>query len=373
MKVPTVLVLGPDRGVISGVATHLNLLLGSALARRFNLVHFQVGSEGRKEGRVGMLARLIASPFRLAAVIARTGASIVHLNPSLDLKAYWRDLPHLLAAKLCGARVVYQIHGGAPSLLCGSNRLWSASMRRVLRATLRWPDVVVVLSRVVLEEMRALVPEQDVRLVPNAIDCAPFLGARRTTQGPLRLFHIGRLVKTKGAFETVQGLALARARGVDARLVIAGDGPDLPRLQQTVRDLGLAAQVKFAGPAFGERKARLVRNSDVLLLPTYHAEGLPYALLEGMAAGLVPIVTRIAAIPDVVTEGVHGLFVPPRDPEAIAQALARLDVDRAGVARMGAASREQVLRAYSIERLADDFATLYTSLRGASVTPRTAS
>ncbi|HWV92577.1 MAG TPA: glycosyltransferase family 4 protein, partial [Burkholderiales bacterium] len=149
--------------------------------------------------------------------------------------------------------------------------------------------------------------------------------------------------------------------------------PDLPRLQQTVRELGLAAQVMFAGPAFGERKAGLVRNSDVLLLPTYHAEGLPYALLEGMAAGLVPIVTRIAAIPDVVTEGVHGLFVPPRDPEAIARALATLDVDRAGLARMGAASRERVLTAYSIARLADDFAALYTNLRGASVTPRTAS
>ena len=67
------------------------------------------------------------------------------------------------------------------------------------------------------------------------------------------------------------------------------------------------------------------------------------------------------------------MFVPPRDPEAIAQALAALDADRAGLARMGAASRERVLTAYSIERLADDFAALYSSLRGASVTPRTAS
>jgi glycosyltransferase involved in cell wall biosynthesis len=373
MKAPTILVLGPDRGVISGVATHLNLLFGSELARRFNLVHFQVGSEGRREGAVGRLARLVASPFSLAAAIARTGASIVHLNPSLDAKAYWRDLPHLVAAKLCGARVVYQIHGGAPSLLCGSNPLRSALMRRVLRTTLQWPDVVVVLSRAVLEEMRTLAPGQDVRLVPNAIECAPFRGSRHAAGGPLKLFHIGRLVKTKGAFETVQGLALARGRGVDARLVIAGDGPDLPRLQHAVHDLGLGAHVTFAGPAFGERKARLICDSDVLLLPTYHAEGLPYALLEGMAAGLVPIVTRVAAIPDVVTEGVHGLFVPPRDPEAIAQALATLDSDRASLARMGAASRERVLAAYSIERLADDFAALYGGLTGGSIAPRTAS
>lgn len=361
MKRQSVLVLGPDRGVISGVATHLNLLFGSALARRFELAHFQVGSEGREEGALGLLARLVASPFRLAAAIARTGASIVHLNPSLNPKAFWRDLPHLLAAKLCGARVVYQIHGGG--------RL----PRGVLRATLRLPDVVVVLSRIALEELKALVPEQNVVLVPNAIDCRAFLQPRRAAQGTLKLFHIGRLVETKGAFETVQGLALARSRGVDATLTIAGDGPDLPRLRQAVDQLGLAGSVSFAGPAFGEHKARLTCEADVLLLPTYHAEGLPYALLEGMAAGLVPIVTRIAAIPDVVTEGVHGLFVPPRDPEAIAQALATLDADRAALARMSAACRSRALAEYSIERLADSFSALYTSLGGGGVAPRTAS
>lgn len=354
-----VLLLGPDRGVISGVATHLNLLFGSALARRFEIEHFQVGSEGRKEGALGLAARLLSSPFRLAAAIVRSGASIVHLNPSLSPKAFWRDLPHLLAAKLCGARVVYQIHGGTVGQL----------PRAVLRVALKWPDVVVVLSRIELAEVRKLVAQQNVVLIPNAIDCTPFLGARRASAGPLRLFHIGRLVKAKGVFEALQGLALARSRGVDATLTIAGDGPALPALRQAVEQLGIAPQVSFAGAAFGERKTRLTCEADVLLLPTYHSEGLPYALLEGMAAGLVPVVTRIAAIPDVVSEGVHGLFVPPRDPEAIAQAIARLAADRPLLARMGAACRERALAAYSIERLADDFTALYSRLGGASAAP----
>ena len=358
-----ILLTGPDRGMIGGVPTHLNLLFGSALARRFELEHFQIGSDDRKaESRLGMLWRVLAGPFRLAAAIVRSGASVVHLNPSLSPKAFWRDLPLLAAAKLCGARVVYQIHGGAARLL----------PRRALRVALKWPDVVVVLGSAEQEELKALVPQQNVVRVPNAIDCRPFLRARRKSGARLRLFHIGRLLKTKGVYETVHGLALARQRGIDAGLVIAGDGPELAGLQDTVRELGLQAHVTFAGPAFGERKADLTCDADVLLLPTYHSEGLPYALLEGMAAGLVPIVTRIAAIPDVVSEGVHGLFVTPRDPEAIAQALATLDADRAALARMGAASRERALAAYSIERLADDFTALYAGL-GRAATPRTAS
>jgi len=348
--------------MIGGVPTHLNLLFGSELARRFELVQFQVGSDDRGESRLGLLARLITSPFRLMAAIARTGADIVHVNTSLSPKAYWRDLMYVLAAKLCGARVVYQIHGGAVSLL------W----RRALRATLQWPDVIVVLAQSEFEEMRELVPDQNIALVPNAIDCEPLLqqgDGGRSADTPLKVVHIGRLLKTKGVYEMVEGLALARQQGVAASLVIAGDGPELCGLQKAVDQLGLAEHVTFAGPAFGERKARLLGEADVLLLPTYHSEGLPYALLEGMAAGLAPIVTRVAAIPDVVTEGVHGLFVPGRDPQAIAQALAALAVDRARLVRMAAACRERVAASYSIERLADDFTMLYHKLERKSWAP----
>ena len=361
-----VLLLGPERRAISGVATHLNLLFGSELARRFDLRHFQIGSEGREEGRLGKLARLLASPFQLAAAFARSGAEILHVNTSLSPKSYWRDLMYVAVAKLFGARVVYQLHGGSVA------DLWKAA----LRATLRWPDVVVALSRSEFHEMRALAPEQNVVLVPNAIDCAPFAQMHRAPAqagAALRLVHIGRLIRAKGVFEAVEGLALARRQGVAAQMVIAGDGPALAELRAAVDRLGLSAQVSFAGPTFGEAKVKLLGEADVLVFPTYHREGLPYVLLEAMAAGVVPITTRVAAIPDVVTAGVHGLFVPPRDPDAIAQALITLDADRDRLARMGAASRERVLAGYAIERLADDFAGLYSSLRGASVAPGTAS
>jgi glycosyltransferase involved in cell wall biosynthesis len=370
MSKTRVLLLGPDRRVISGVATHLNLLFGSELARRFELRHFQIGSEGRAEGRLGTLARLVASPFQLAAAFARSGAEILHVNTSLSPKSYWRDLMYVAVAKLCGARVVYQVHGGSVA------DLWQPG----LRATLRWPDAVVVLAQSELDEIRELVPQQNVAVVPNAIDCAPYLQLRRPAPAqagegatPLRLVHIGRLIRSKGVFEMVEGLALAQRQGVVAQLVIAGDGPAAAELREAVDRLGLAAQVTFAGPTFGEAKVKLLGEADVLVFPTYHREGLPYALLEAMAAGLVPITTRVAAIPDVVTEGVHGLFVPPRDPQAIAQALITLDADRGSLARMGAASRERVLAAYSIARLENDFAALYRSLRAASVAPRAAS
>src|SRR5690606_17167889 len=102
------LVLAPSREAVSGVSTHLDMLLRSNLAKSFCLVHFQVGSEGRVEGPAGRCLRLLASPFLLAVAILRRNAVLVHLNTSLNPRAYWRDVAYLLVSRLCGVRVLYQ-------------------------------------------------------------------------------------------------------------------------------------------------------------------------------------------------------------------------------------------------------------------------
>jgi glycosyltransferase involved in cell wall biosynthesis len=362
MKPPVVLILGPLRSAVSGVSTHLNVLFGSALERHFRMEQFQVGSAGRSETLPGRALRLLASPFLLAAAIVRHGATIVHINTSLDAKAYWRDLVYVLVAKLGGARVVYQIHGGAIRAFGKNSR-----MRKILARTLTWPDVVVVISQIELESARELAPQQRVELLPNGTRCAEILSARDDAQAaaPLRLLYIGRLVDTKGIFESIEALKVLRGKGIEARLTVAGSGPVDEALRQSAAALGVEDRVSFAGPIFGEAKLRLLAQADVLMLPSYHLEGLPYALLEGMAAGLVPIVTRVGAIPDVVTPEVHGLFVPPRDPQAVAAALETLHADRAALARMGAAARERVKSHYSVDRVAGDFTVLYRILVGA--------
>jgi glycosyltransferase involved in cell wall biosynthesis len=358
---PVVLLLGPHRAAVSGVSTHLNLLMESSLGEDFELVHFQVGSEGRDEGPISRLARLAISPFALFATILFRQVALVHVNTSLNTRAYWRDLAYLFIAKLLRARVVYQVHGGKlPHEFCAGKPL----LTRFLRWSLRLPDLVLVLAQVELDAYRIFVPEQELVRLPNGIDTRPFARVptvRTRAEYPLRLVYIGRLDRDKGLYEALQGLRLACELGVDARLIVAGRGPEEGRLRRYAQALGIAARAAFIGPVFGDEKVKILATADLMILPSY-AEGLPYALLEAMAAGIPVIATPVGAIPDVVTPNTHGLLVPPRDGRAIAQALVKLNGDREQLSWMSRACRRRIQAAYSIDRLAAELSMHYAAL-----------
>ena len=347
----------PSLQAVSGVSTHARMLLASELSREFELLHFQVGSEGRGENALQKLARLALSPLQLALFLLRTGADTVHLNASLDARGYWRDLVYWAVARMLRRRVINQVHGGAlPQEFFRGHALRTWLLRRFLVRS----DAVTVLSSAELRAYRAFDARIKVRLVPNAIDPAGLLDAARAAGagGPLRLAYLGRLARAKGLLELVEALALMAGAGRDFTLRIGGGGPLEAELVAAVRAAGLAGRVHFLGTLAGADKARLWLDADVFALPS-HFEGLPYALLEAMAGGCVPVTTRLAAIPDVVREGEHGLFVPPRDPRALARALARLDDDRHALARMSAACRQRVREHYTMDRLVRDLRELY--------------
>ena len=356
---PSVLLLGPARTALSGVSTHLNLLFDSVSAD-FRLSQFQVGSEGRAESRAAMLLRLATSPFALAWRLLRSQPRIVHINTAFDLKGYWRDLVYLAVAKALRHKVVYQIHGGA---LPGELFARSRALTALLRHALSWPDAVVVLGRSEAAAYREFAPAARLCRIANAVPlCAAELSAERYAAGrPLAIAYLGRLAADKGILEAVEAVAMLRDRGIDARLTIAGTGAALEQIRTAIASAGLADRVRLVGAVTGGAKQQLWQRTDVFALPTSR-EGLPYALLEAMSCGAVPVISPVGAIPDVMQDGVHGLFIPPRDPRALAAALERLATDRALLHRLALAARARVASEYSIARLAQQFTALYRSL-----------
>jgi len=359
---PVALVTGPRCAAVSGVSTHVDLLLHSGLAASFGLIHFEVGREGREEGRLARTVRLLVSPFQLAYQVLAHRAAIVHLNTALTSRAYWRDLMYMVVARLCRARVLYQVHGGPlPQAFCRGGRM----ARAFVRATLGLADTIVVLSSSEQEAFCRFGVAPQVLALPNAIDCRPYGALERERAAParpLRLLYLGRLVREKGLYELIEGLNLARSRGAAVELIMAGDGPEAGALREAAA-AGGGAPVGFVGPVHGADKLTLLRWADALALPSY-SEGLPYALLESMAAGVPALATRVGAIPEVVADGVNGLLLEPRSAPEIAAAIQTLAEDRAALARMSEASRATIAARYSIDRLSAQLEALYASLAG---------
>lgn len=334
------------------------MLFGSSLAQRYDLMHFQVGREGRVEGKLQRAARFVFSPVQLAIFLLRHQPRIVHINTSMSLKAFWRDLTYLLVARTLGCRVVNQFHSGSSPRSLFSNALLSFVMKRFLLAS----HAVTVLSSEAQRSHKAFDERILVELVPNAIETAGLLEVEReprTDGKPLKLVYVGRIVRSKGLFESLEALKLLKDEGMQFNLRVAGSGPDELAVRELIETLGLANEVTMLGPVFGEAKKQLWLASDVQVFPTYHNEGLPYSILESLAAGCVPVTCSVAAIPDVMQDGVHGVFVPAHDPVAVAAAIRRLAENRDELLRMSRAGRHRIAEQYTVDRLAARFSEIY--------------
>jgi glycosyltransferase involved in cell wall biosynthesis len=170
---------------------------------------------------------------------------------------------------------------------------------------------------------------------------------------------VGRMTGVKDTDAVLEILRATRDRGVDAVLCMVGDGPDRERLEQVAHDLGIARSTYFVG--YQSDVAGYYRLFDAFVLPSVN-EGTPVSAIEALASGTPVVATRVGGVPDVVTDGVDGFLVEPRNVAAASERLAELAHNPGLAARLGEAGRANARERYSVERLVDDVDRLYRSL-----------
>ncbi len=167
----------------------------------------------------------------------------------------------------------------------------------------------------------------------------------------LRLLYLGRIEDAaKGVLmlpRILEGL------GPHVTLTVAGDGPDLPALR--ARCAGLPGQVQFRGAMPADAVPELLASHDVLVMPS-RFEGLPLVLIEAMAAGCVPVATRIAGVTDtLVTHGQDGLLFPAGDIQAAQRAVRSLAADPSELRRLSANAQLAARARFSVQDMADAY------------------
>ena len=161
-------------------------------------------------------------------------------------------------------------------------------------------------------------------VLPNAVDVERFVPRGRAFRPDAPHFIVTRNLEAIYDNETaLRAFALVRARCPDARLTLAGEGPELARLQALAAALDVTAAVRFAGRLGREQVAALYADADVMINPS-RVDNTPNSVLESLACGVPVVSTRVGGVPFLVEHGRTALLVPPADSEAMAQALLHL-------------------------------------------------
>jgi len=198
--------------------------------------------------------------------------------------------------------------------------------------------------------------EKKCAIIPGGIDVQSFyLGNIRAFQENLRLVFLGRLDENQKAVmclpKTVSRLAAA---GVSFHLDIIGDGPDRERMVQAFARAGLDTQVTIHGTMRREDMLPFLQRAHIFVLPSRY-EGVPWALLETMACGCVPVASRIAGTTDYIVEhGTNGILCTVGKSSEFAQAIMDLAADRARLESMSAAAVRTIHQRFTLDRVVKD-------------------
>ncbi|HKA33789.1 MAG TPA: glycosyltransferase family 4 protein [Candidatus Binatia bacterium] len=229
----------------------------------------------------------------------------------------------------------------------------------------RCVDGVVAISRPIADLLvEGGVAREKIRMIPSGVDPVPYANipppdGRRV---PVVVGTVAVLEERKGIRFLLEAAAELKRRGKSLVYRIAGDGSQKNRLREMTRDLGLQADVEFAGfvtdvPAF-------MRTIDVFVLPSLY-EGLGVAALEAMAAARPVVASAVGGLKDSVVDGETGLLVPPASAAALADAIGAIATEAERMRTMGESGRARLREHFTMERMARANEDFYYDLLGA--------
>lgn len=298
--------------------------------------------------------RFPADPRTAFALAAHARASDVDVVQTHGYKA--NVLARLFARTLRKPWVAF-LHGE-------TSENWKVrAYYRLERAAIRGADRVVVVSQDMANGLMArgvsrsrvcVIRNASLHRAPAAVPDAAAAAGTSMTVGV-----VGRLSPEKGIDVALKVHALVASRCPEARLCIAGEGPERARLERMTERLGIGRSVEWLG--YLDDPDSLYRRMAVLLLPS-RSEGFPNVALEAMAYGVPVVASRVGGIPEIVLEGRSGFLLDSEDAGGMAERVVALLNANSLRQRIGREAQAEVGSRFSVQARAEALARLYAEV-----------
>lgn len=296
------------------------------------------------------LVRLV--PYVLRLIRVTRDLDVLHVMANSGWAWHLFAAPAVWIASLRGVPVVVNYRGG------GAEAFLERSAA-LMRATLNRSAALVVPSGYLCEIFARFGVRS--RIVPNIIDLKRFRPCERPHRNPdaPHLVVARNLEKIYDIPTAIRAFRLVREAFTNARLTVAGSGPEGPALQDLVHELGLDSSVRFTGALSRDQMSALYSEADIVLNPST-TDNMPNSLLEALASGVPVVTTSAGGIPFIVTHRKTAMMVDLRDPQAMAESTLELLREPALAAGLVAAGLEEV-RQYSWYAVRDRWIDVYAS------------
>ncbi len=292
-------------------------------------------------------------PFKIRGVIKRSRPGIVHMHNVVP--AFYG----IMGARLAGVKgLVLTQHGSLPK---------SARLQRGLQflaGNLKKAVAVSENTRFYLKDHYGLSGKK-VEMITNGVDIRAYernderreeVKSELGLQGSFVYGHVARLSEEKDQMTLIHAFSELARRINNVKLVIVGEGPAGPALLELAERLRVREHIVFAG---AQANVPLYMNIfDVFVLSSVR-EGTPLTILEAMASGIPVIATKVGGVPDIISDGIDGILVPPKHPLRMVDAMIDLAVRSDMRRAFGVAARKKVSEKYSLEKMGAEYARVY--------------
>lgn len=310
-----------------------------------------LGGAGNGSG-IARLTQKVSRVGRGVLTLRRLSADVVHAHNPVTLH-------YALLSKIGGnSKVVVTCHGR------GKNE-----MKPPTPEQWRKTDAVIAVSQAVMNDTADAHYARLRQVIRNGVEPTPPQRTKDAVRAELGLgadqcvgLLAARIDHLKGHEVLLDALAILKKRGLALTMLFAGDGKERPAREARAQELGLTPDdVRFLG--FRNDIADLLGASDIFVLPSF-SEGLPLSVLEGMAQGLPIVATTVGGIPEVVTQNQEGILVPPKDAQALADALAQVVQNSELRRTLGQAGKQRVTSEFTFAKMLDAYDAVYNNVLG---------
>lgn len=281
------------------------------------------------------LGRSIAKLMGLLLFALRAAPRLLLFRPHVvHIHTY---LPIFLGpvGRAIGAKVVITLHG---------TDFIAIQKSRLLRAFYRWGvDEIWYVSEAMHAQLAHMFPGKPLRYTPSGVDQEIFRRAASVRKN--QIVTVGRLAWQKGYPILLEAFREVHARFPSYSLLIIGEGPDRPKLETQIRELGLEEHVSLLGNCSQPEIAGTLSECRLFVLASV-TEGFPKVLLEALSCGLPLVVTDVGSCGTLVRRHRVGKVVPPGDPAALAEGIIAMLSSRESIQEYGEVA-EQVAGQYT--------------------------